>query len=149
MGGDLEAVGSRTEVGFDGLDRRGMLWGGNLAMLCSLLGTRHWPEVKGGILFLEDVGEHPYRVERRLLQLHQAGVLGRQKAVLLGAFSGWKPSPLDRGYSMKSVLAHMRGVTKTPLLTGLPFGHVQPKVSLPLGAKVRLLVDGRNVLVGW
>ena len=67
---------------------KGLLWGGNLTVLCSLLGTPHWPRVKGGVLFLEDVNEHPYRVERMLLQLHQAGVLDAQKAVLLGAFSG-------------------------------------------------------------
>ncbi len=149
MRGELEAVGFRTEAGFDGLAARGLLWGGNLSMLCSLLGTPHWPTVKGGILFVEDVNEHPYRVERGLLQLHQAGVLARQKAVLLGAFSAWKPSPLDRGYSLKSAVAHLRAATRTPILTGLPFGHVQPKVSLPLGARVRLLVDGRNALVGW
>ena len=149
MGGELEAVGFRTEPGFDGLSARGVLWGGNLTMLASMLGTRHWPSIKGGILFVEDVNEHPYRIERALLQLHQAGVLAAQKAVLLGAFSGWKPSPLDRGYAMKSVLARLRATTRTPLLTGLPFGHVQPKVSLPVGVKVRLLVDQRNVLVGW
>ena len=149
MSGALEAVGFRTEPGFDGLAARGVLWGGNLTMLCSMLSTRHWPAIKGGILFIEDVNEHPYRVERMLLQLHQAGVLTAQKAVLLGAFSAWKPSPLDRGYSMKTVVARLRATTRTPLLTGLPFGHVQPKVTLPVGAKVQVLVDGRNVLIGW
>ena len=149
MRGELEAVGFRTEAGFDGLSVRGTLWGGNLSMLCSLLGTRHWPVVKGGVLFLEDVNEHPYRVERSLLQLHQAGVLASQKAVLLGAVSGFKASPLDRGYNLKAAVGHLRSVLKTPILTGLPFGHVQPKVSLPVGARVELLVDGRNVLVGW
>ena len=149
MSGALEAVGFRTEPGFDGLAARGVLWGGNLSMLCSMLSTRHWPAIKGGILFIEDVNEHPYRVERMLLQLHQAGMLAAQKAVLLGAFSAWKPSPLDRGYSMKTVVARLRATTRTPLLTGLPFGHVQPKVTLPVGAKVQVLVDGRNVLIGW
>ncbi len=149
MGGELEAVGFRTEAGFDGLAARGVLWGGNLTMLLSMLGTKHWPGIKGGVLFLEDVNEHPYRVERGLLQLHQAGVLGAQKAVLLGAFSAWKPSPLDHGYSLKSVVNHLRSVTKTPLLTGLPFGHIQPKLTLPVGARVQLVVDGRDVLVGW
>jgi len=149
MRGELEAVGFRTEAGFDGLGVKGRLWGGNLTVLCSLLGTPHWPAVKGGILFLEDVNEHPYRVERMLLQLQQAGVLPQQKAVVLGAFSGWKPTPLDRGYGMKSVLARLRSVTATPLLTGLPFGHVHPKVCLPVGRKVQLLVEGRNVLIGW
>ena len=149
MRGELEAVGFRTEAGFDGLGVKGVLWGGNLTVLCSLLGTAHWPAVKGGVLFLEDVNEHPYRVERMLLQLHQAGVLRQQKAVVLGAFSDWTPSPNDRGYGMKSVLALLRAAQRTPVLAGLPFGHVHPKVTLPVGRKVQLLVDGRNVLIGW
>ncbi len=152
MGGELEAVGFRTDPGFDGLAARGLLWGGNLAMLCSLLGTRHWPAdrlVKGGILFVEDVNEHPYRIERCLLQLQQAGVLAQQKALLLGAFTAFKPSPLDRGFTLKSVVARLRETIKTPVLTGLPFGHVHPKVTLPVGVKVQLLVDGRDVLIGW
>ena len=152
MDGSLEAVGFRTEAGFDGLGVKGTLWGGNLCMVNSMLGTRHWPKAdvtKGGILFLEDVNEHPYRVERSLLQLHQAGVLDAQKAVVLGAFSAWKPSPLDRGYGLKAMLAQVRGATRTPILTGLPFGHVATKVTLPVGAKVELLVQGRDALLGW
>lgn len=152
MDGSLEAVGFRTESGFDGLQARGPLWGGNLAMLVSMLGTRHFPppaRIKGGILFLEDVNEHPYRVERALLQLHQAGVLASQKAVVLGEFNGWQKSPLDRGYTLKSAVAHLRSVSRTPVLTGLPFGHVPTKVTLPVGRRVQLLVDGRDVLIGW
>jgi muramoyltetrapeptide carboxypeptidase len=151
MDGSLEAVGFRTTAGFDGLSRRGLLWGGNLTVLLSLLGTRHWPAAaaKGGILFLEDVGEHPYRVERMLLQLRQAGVLAAQKAVLLGAFSGWQPAPNDRGYGLPAMLERVRDGLKTPLITGLPFGHVQPKVTLPVGAPVQLVVQGREVLLLW
>ncbi len=149
MSGELEAVGFRTEIGFDGLGVSGTLWGGNLCMVNSLLGTRHWPHVKGGVLFLEDVNEHPYRIERNLLQLHQAGVLNAQKAVVLGAFSNYKKSPNDRGYTLKSVLQHLRALTRTPILTGLPFGHVPTKVSLPVGARVQLLVQGRDALIGW
>ena len=149
MGGVLEAVGFRTEPGFDGLLAKGTLWGGNLCMVCSMLGTSHWPKVRGGVLFLEDVNEHPYRVERGLLQLHQAGVLDAQKAVLLGAFSDWRKSPLDRGYTLKTAVAQLRSLTQTPILTGLPFGHVPTKVCLPVGAKVTLAVQGREVLVGW
>ena len=149
MSGELEAVGFRTEAGFDGLQARGLLWGGNLAMLQSLLGTPHWPQVKGGILVLEDVNEHPYRIERTLLQLHQAGVLKAQKAVVLGAFSDWRKSPLDRGYTLKTAINHVRSLCKTPILTGLPFGHVPTKVSLPLGRRVQLVVQGRDALIGW
>jgi muramoyltetrapeptide carboxypeptidase len=149
MSGELEAVGFRTEAGFDGLDVSGVLWGGNLSMVCSMLGTRHWPNVKGGVMFIEDVNEHPYRIERCLLQLHQAGVLGAQKAVLLGAFSNYKKSPLDRGFTLKVAVQHLRSVCKAPLLTGLPFGHVPTKVSLPVGARIKLLVQGRDALIGW
>ena len=149
MSGELEAVGFRTEAGFDGVDVGGKLWGGNLAMVCSLLGTPHWPRVNGGILFLEDVAEHPYRIERCLLQLQQAGVLARQKALVLGAFTDWKPSPLDRGYNLKTVVAHLRSLVDVPVLTGLPFGHVPTKVCLPLGRRVQLAVQGRDAFIGW
>ena len=149
MSGELEAVGFRTEAGLDGLAVRGPLWGGNLTMMSSMMGTPHWPAVKGGVLFIEDVNEHPYRVERNLLHLHQAGVLAQQKAIVLGAFSAWKATPLDRGYSMKTVVAHVRSLLKVPVLTGLPFGHVQPKVTLPVGRRVQLLVQGRDALIGW
>jgi len=149
MSGALEAVGFRTEAGFDGLGVKGLLWGGNLCVLNSMLGTKHLPKIKGGILFLEDVNEHPYRVERNLLQLAQAGILDAQKAVVLGEFSGWRKSPLDRGYKLKDAIAAVRAVTKTPILTGLPFGHVATKVCLPVGAKVDLLVQGRDTFIGW
>jgi muramoyltetrapeptide carboxypeptidase len=149
MSGELEAVGFRTGAGFDGLDVRGTLWGGNLAIVNSLLATPHWPRVRGGIFFVEDVNEHPYRVERNLLQLHQAGVLDAQKAIVLGAVSGWRKSPNDRGYSLASMLERVRAATRTPILTGLPFGHVATKVTLPIGVKARLLVDRRQAFIAW
>ena len=149
MAGQLEAVGFRTDAGFDGLAVRGTLWGGNLCVVNSLLATPHLPRIKGGILFLEDVNEHPYRIERNLLQLQQAGVLDAQRAVVLGAFTAWKKSPNDRGYSLSTAIARVRAATRTPILTGLPFGHVPTKVTMPVGARVQLLVDGRNAFIGW
>jgi muramoyltetrapeptide carboxypeptidase len=100
-------------------------------------------------LFLEDINEHPYRVERMLLQLQQAGVLDAQKAIVLGDFGGWTKSPNDRGYNLKAAVAAVQARTTTPILTGLPFGHIRTKVSLPVGVKVELLVQGRDVLIGW
>lgn len=150
--GELEAIGFRTEAGFDGLARRGPLWGGNLAMLCSLLGTRHFPrpeQVRGGILYVEDVNEPPFRIERRLLQLAQAGVLGTQRALLLGHFTNWKPTPADRGYRLRSVVAYLRATTRVPVLTGLPLGHVPTLVTLPFGRRAELAVAGRDVFVAW
>ena len=149
MSGELEAVGFRTEKGFDGLAVSGTLWGGNLTIVNSLLATPHWPRIRGGVFFFEDINEHPYRVERNLLQLHQAGVLDAQKAIVVGAVSGFQPSPLDRGYSLAAAIARVRAVTRTPIVTGLPFGHIATKVTLPVGAHVRLLVDGRDAYIGW
>ncbi len=129
--------------------RNARLWGGNLNVLCSLVGTPWLPRVKGGILFLEDVNEHPYRIERQLTQLLHAGILGEQKAVLLGSFNRYQLSPHDKGFKLQTVVDWLRSKTKVPVLTGLPFGHVPTKVMLPVGHKVELLVQGRDALVFW
>lgn len=126
-----------------------MLWGGNLSVLVSLLGTPWWPAVKGGVLFVEDTNEHPYRIERMLTQLLHAGVLAQQKAVVLGQFSNYRLVPHDRGYGLTAVVDWLRSRLKIPVLTGLPFGHVATKVLLPVGAKVDLAMDDRDVLMVW
>lgn len=112
----------------------GTLWGGNLTMLCSLLGTPWMPTIKNGILFIEDVNEHPYRVERMLLQLAQAGILDRQRAIVLGDFSGYKLTDYDNGYDFTQMLSYMRERLSIPILQGLPFGHMKDKVTLLVGA---------------
>lgn len=126
------------------------LWGGNLSVLTSLLGTPYFPAVDRGVLFLEDVGEHPYRIERMLTQLLHAGVLARQKAIVLGQFTQYKVAVgHDRGFQWRTVVDWLRGQTRTPVLTGLPFGHVSTKVLLPVGASVDLVTEGRDALLVW
>ena len=125
------------------------LWGGNLCVLTSLLGTPYFPSIEKGVLFLEDVGEHPYRIERMLEQLRQAGVLGRQKAILMGQFTGYRKLPNDRGFSLQTVVDRLRSQIKVPVLTGLPFGHVPTKVLLPVGAEVEIAAEGRDVFMVW
>jgi muramoyltetrapeptide carboxypeptidase len=129
--------------------RNARLWGGNLAMLASLLGTPYFPEVKGGVLFLEDVGEHPYRIERMLTQLLHAGVLASQKAIVFGQFTEFKLTPHDKGYRWSSVLLWLRSHVKVPVLSGLPYGHVPTKVLLPVGALVELVCEERDALIHW
>ncbi len=126
-----------------------VLWGGNLTVLASLLGTAYFPSVKGGILFLEDVAEHPYRIERTLTQLLHAGVLARQKAILLGQFTDYQLNAHDRGFKLQTVIDWLRTKVKTPVLTNLPYGHVATKILLPVGAKTDLAVQGRDVLLAW
>lgn len=125
------------------------LWGGNLAVLSSLAGTPWMPAVKGGILFLEEVHEHPYRIERMLTQLLHAGILARQKAIVLGQFTNYKLVPHDKGFKLATVVAWLRTQLKIPVLTNLPFGHVPTKVLLPVGAEVSLAVDGRDAFLLW
>jgi muramoyltetrapeptide carboxypeptidase len=139
----------RAEAAAAPVEVKGVLWGGNLSVLVSLVGTPWLPKVKGGILFLEDVHEHPYRVERMLTQLLHAGILERQKAIVLGHFTNYKPVPHDRGFRLATVVDWVRAKTGVPVLTGLPFGHVPTKVTLPVGAKVHLAVDGRDAFLLW
>jgi len=122
----------------------GMLWGGNLAMLTSLVGTPWLPEINDGILVLEDINEHPFRVERMLLQLFHAGILGRQQAIVLGSFSGAEPNDYDAGYDLPVMTAYLQSRLNIPVISGLDFGHEQRTVTLPLGAQARLVHTGKR-----
>lgn len=130
---EFDAEGPDCEV-------RGTLWGGNLALLTALVGTKYLPKVRGGILFIEDVNEPAYRIERMLYQLLHAGVLERQKAVLVGDFDPITPMPNDNGFTVASALAQLRPLIDAPIVTGLPFGHVVNKATLPVGAPAALTV---------
>jgi muramoyltetrapeptide carboxypeptidase len=103
------------------------------------------PAVEGGLLFIEDVNEHPYRIERMLLQLLHAGVLARQKAVILGDFSGYRLSEYDNGYDFEAMLAGLRNHLPVPVLQGLPFGHTRDKLTLPVGAECRVQSDSAKL----
>jgi len=124
------------------LDVAGPLWGGNLAMLCSLLGTAYFPRIDDGILFVEDIGEPPYRLERLLYQLHLSGVLGRQRALVLGSFHDCRPGSRDNGYDLADAFAQIASVADIPLVHGLAHGHAGRQLTLPFGAEARLRVEG-------
>jgi muramoyltetrapeptide carboxypeptidase len=127
-----------------GLDAAGVLWGGNLSLVASLVGTPYLPKLRG-ILFLEDIAEQPYSIERMFTQLLHAGVLQRQKAVVLGAFTEYKLTAHDAGFDLSAAVLWLRAQLKAhgvPVMTGLPFGHVRTKLTLPHGAKCRLVRDG-------
>ncbi len=130
----------------------GMLWGGNLTVLTGLLGTPYLPsnqQTQGGILFLEDVNEHPYRIERMLMQLLDAGVLSNQSAILLGGFSAYRLYDNDRGYALESVIDAIRKrlPDNIPVLTGLPFGHQVEKLTLPVGAQAHVQYDATGFTI--
>jgi muramoyltetrapeptide carboxypeptidase len=123
------------EHGYDPRRIDGPLWGGNLSMVAHLVGTPYFPSIDGGILYVEEINEEPYAVERMFMQLHHAGVLARQRAVVLGDFDDCKPTnPVRYPYSMEEVVETLRQIVPVPVLTHLPFGHVPRKVTLPFGA---------------
>ncbi|MDE2416255.1 MAG: LD-carboxypeptidase [Burkholderiales bacterium] len=147
-----EGAGWRQHPGTDSVNkvvRGATLWGGNLSILVSLLGTPYFPKIKSGVLFLEDVSEHPYRLERMLTQLLHAGVLAQQKAIVLGQFTGFSLTPHDRGYRLDTVVHWLRSKVKATVISNLPYGHVQTKVMLPVGAQIDLLLEGRDALLLW
>ncbi len=140
----LAAERDTVACALDGPDLacEGTLWGGNLAMVAHLVGTPHLPDIEGGILFLEDVGEHPYRIERMLYQLQYAGILERQRALVLGSFNGYQSAGSDDGYDFAAMVAHARARFGVPVLTGLPFGHCPDKLTLPVGGRCALKLRG-------
>ena len=111
-------IGTKCPCALDGpdFDGEGVLWGGNLALVSHLVGTPHLPNIDGGILFLEETNEHPYRIERMLWQLHFAGVLARQKAVLLGTFNGYELADNDNGYDEAAMVAAARARFGVPIV---------------------------------
>jgi muramoyltetrapeptide carboxypeptidase len=129
--------------------KKATLWGGNLSVLTSLIGTPYFPDIRGGILYLEDLAEHPYRIERMLSQWLHAGILARQKAIVLGAFTHYALVSHDAGFQINTVVDRLRQQIKVPVLTGLPFGHLATKVCLPFGAQAQLMVQGRDALLLW
>ncbi|MBN3791370.1 muramoyltetrapeptide carboxypeptidase [Burkholderia sp. Ac-20353] len=122
----------------------GTLWGGNLAILTSLVGTPYMPDIDGGILFIEDVNEQPFRIERMIYQLHLSGLLARQQALVIGQFTGGRPFEYDNGYDMQAMLEQVRAVIGIPVVTGLQFGHVPDLVTLPFGAHAQLVANAHG-----
>lgn len=125
------------------LEVEGPLWGGNLAVLCSLIGTPYFPAIDDGILFVEDVGEPPFRIERLLYQLYLSGVLGRQQALVLGNFSQCRSSDYDNGYGLDDSFGQIHAACGIPVVPGMPVGHEPAKLTLPFGTPACLRVaDG-------
>ena len=122
------------------LDITGTLWGGNLAVLTSLVGTPYLNDHDGDILFIEDVAEPAYRIERMLMTLKLAGILDQQKAVIVGDMQGAdRPVGWTGDFSLAMALDYLADRTRIPFITGLPFGHIHRKCSLPVGGRVRVI----------
>ncbi|MEO9966850.1 MAG: LD-carboxypeptidase [Reichenbachiella sp.] len=123
----------------------GALVGGNLSLMCSLMGTPYDIDFTNKIVFIEDVGESPYRVDRMLTQLLNSGKLAQAKGIALGVFNGCETKPDDPDFalstSLENVLKDRFGDLKIPVLYGLPVGHIDDNATLPLGVRAALDVE--------
>lgn len=123
----------------------GCLVGGNLSLLSSLAGTPWAPDVKGKLLFLEDVGEKPYRLDRMLTQLRQAWPLEKTAGIILGIFKNCVPAEGDRSLGLIETLRDRLGDLGVPVIYGMPIGHIDDQATLPLGVKARLETSGPSL----
>ena len=116
----------------------GTIWGGNLSVVSALAGSEYLPRIKDGIVFLEDVGEQAYRIERMLYDLYLAGVFKGQQAIVFGALSGSGEDSYDKRYDVATVIRQLYQLTGLPIYSGMRFGHIGQKHSFPLGARCQI-----------
>ncbi len=118
----------------------GPLLGGNMATLASLVGTPHFPSLRGSVLFLEDTGEAAYELDRLFLQLHSSGSLEGIRGLLIGSLEGCKPSG-TRPIAPRTALEGLSREFGVPCLSGAQAGHQRRNMALPMGARVLLDAD--------
>ncbi len=138
--GRVERVNRLTT--FVGGRTQGRLVGGNLTLFTHLLGTPYAPDLSGAILFLEDIGEQVYRIDRMLTQLVLAGALARVAGLVFGKFTDCPPAHSSaRGFSLEEVLAERSRALGVPSVRGLMIGHVADMTVVPLGCLAELDAD--------
>jgi muramoyltetrapeptide carboxypeptidase len=119
-------------------DVKGEIIGGNLSLLCSLLKTNYEFDYCNKILFLEDIGEEPYSIDRMLQQLKLSGVFRKVKGVVLGQFTNCEPEDKEKSLSLKDLINEFFSSMKIPVYSGLPAGHDSSKITIPVGVKIKI-----------
>ncbi len=120
---------------------RGLLWGGNLTVICSLLGTSDLPNFEGGILFLEDVGEEPYSIDRMLTQLKASRVFDNVNGIILGNFRKCIAEEPHRSFTLEEVFEQHFKPMAIPVFYGAQIGHTVNKFTVPLGVRAEMDAD--------
>lgn len=116
----------------------GILLGGNLSLLASVIGTKFQPDFSNSVLVVEDIGEEPYRIDRYFSQLKNSGVLSKIKACVLGQFTDCAPKEPEKSLTLEQIFQDYLGNLKIPVIANLSYGHIPKKITLPIGAKIRI-----------
>lgn len=116
----------------------GILVGGCLSLICSLLGTPYLPDFQNAILFVEEIGEDPYRIDRNLTQLRLAGILNRLNGIVFGRFENCLPKPNEPSLTIERIICDVTSDLHIPILAELPYGHIDKKYTIPVGTRVYL-----------
>lgn len=135
--GGERAGGMRAPITIVGGEAEGVLVGGNLSVICSTMGTPYEIDTRDSILFLEEVAEKPFRVDRMLNQLRLAGKLQQARGILLGAFPGCQSRDASE-LALSEVFMDYFVPLGVPVLYEFPAGHVPDHAILPLGVRMRL-----------
>ncbi len=117
---------------------RGILTGGNLSLLVASIGTKYEIDTKGKILFIEEIEESPYKIDRMLLQLHQAGKFKDAKGIVFGAFTKCIASDESKSLTLEQVISEIVIPNNKPTVCNIKCGHCLPTLTLPMGAQVLL-----------
>jgi len=125
----------------------GRLVGGNLALVAAMVGTRFAPDFEDSILFLEDVGERTYRVDRMLQQLYLSGALSGCRGIVFGEFTDCAESSASGTRELDEILSEIADLVDVPCIAGAPIGHIDDQWTLPVGARARLDADARTLNV--
>lgn len=124
---------------------RGRLLGGNLSLIAAMAGTGYLPPAKDALVFLEDVGEAPYRIDRMITQLKQAWALGEASGIALGVFAGCEKKADADSLTLATTLSEQIGPLGTPAAYALPFGHIAHQCTLPVGVEAVFDAEGRSI----
>jgi muramoyltetrapeptide carboxypeptidase len=143
-GDNLVPAAFRTRTIHGGV-ARGPLIGGNLSVLVTLLGTPYQPDFRGAILFLEDLNEEIYRIDRMLAHLRLSGALNQVAGVVLGQFTDCEPGNGYGSLTLEQVWDEYVGALGIPVFSGSVIGHVAPKLTLPVGLPVELDADRATI----
>jgi len=125
----------------------GKLVGGNLSLVTSSMGTPHELDTKGKILFLEDVDEYPYKIDRMLLQLKQCGKFRDAAGIILGSWNGCDPIEGSGSLTLIEIFEELIKTENKPTIYNLACGHGTPTISIPLGAKVKINGERKEIVI--